>query len=1251
MMKHYTRPSVGRCIRSEVRFCGGLTVGEERKKMLTKFETKSNRVKGLSFHSKRPWILASLHSGVIQLWDYRMGTLIDRFDEHDGPVRGVHFHMSQPLFVSGGDDYKIKVWNYKLHRCLFTLLGHLDYIRTVQFHHEHPWIVSASDDQTIRIWNWQSRTCISVLTGHNHYVMCASFHPKEDLVVSASLDQTVRVWDISSLKKKTASPVDDILRLSQMNSDLFGGVDAIVKYVLEGHDRGVNWAAFHPTLPLIVSGADDRQVKLWRMNDTKAWEVDTLRGHMNNVSCVMFHSKQDIIISNSEDKSIRIWDGTKRTGLQTFRREHDRFWILAVHPEMNVLAAGHDSGMIVFKLERERPAFAVSGDSLFYAKDRFLKYYDFSTQRESQALTIRRPGSTTLNQSPRTLSYSPTENAVLICSDVDGGSYELYVIPKDSIGRGDSSQEAKKGLGSSAIFVARNRFAVLDKGNNQVLIKNLKNEVVKKSGLPVPTDAIFYAGTGNLLCRSEDRVVIFDLQQRLVLGDLQTPFVRYVVWSNDMESVALLSKHTIVIANKKLVLQCTLHETIRVKSGAWDDNGVFIYTTLNHIKYCLPNGDSGIIRTLDVPIYMTKVSGNTIFCLDRDGKTKTIVIDATEYIFKLSLLWKRYDHVMSMIRNSQLCGEAMIAYLQQKGFPEVALHFVKDEKTRFKLALESGNIQIAVASAKEIDDKDHWYRLGVEALRQGNAGIVEYAYQRTKNFERLSFLYLINGNLEKLSKMLKIAEVKNDVMGQFHNALYLGDIQERVKILENAGHLPLAYITASVHGLKDVAERLASELGDDVPPLPEGKEPSLLMPPAPVTCGGDWPLLRVMKGIFDGGLDSIGRGAVDEEEEDAGGDWGEDLDVVDVDGLQNGDVTEILEYGEVAEENEEEEGGWDLEDLELPPEVDTPKASGGARSSIFVAPTPGMPVSQIWIQKSSLAAEHAAAGNFDTAMRLLSRQLGIRNFAPLKSMFLDLHTGSHSYLRAFSSAPVVSLAIERGWNESASPNVRCPPALVFNFSQLDEKLKAGYKATTAGKLTEALRLFLGILHTIPLIVVESRREVDEVKELIIISKEYVLGLQMEIKRREIKDDMVRQQELAAYFTHCNLQTPHLRLALQTAMIVCSRAKNWATASNFARRLLETNPTNENQAKMARQVLQAAERNMTDAAQLNYDFRNPFVTCGATYVPIYSGQKGVSCPYCTARFVPSQEGQLCTVCDLAVVGADASGLLCSPSQIR
>ena len=101
--------------------------------MLTKFDTKSSRVKGLAFHPKRPWILASLHDGIVQLWDYRNGTCIERFAGHEGPVRGLDVHPSgQPLFVSGGDDYLIKVWSLAQRKCLFTLIGHLDYIRTVQ---------------------------------------------------------------------------------------------------------------------------------------------------------------------------------------------------------------------------------------------------------------------------------------------------------------------------------------------------------------------------------------------------------------------------------------------------------------------------------------------------------------------------------------------------------------------------------------------------------------------------------------------------------------------------------------------------------------------------------------------------------------------------------------------------------------------------------------------------------------------------------------------------------------------------------------------------------------------------------------------------------------------------------------------------------------------------------------------------------------------------------------------------------------
>lgn len=43
---------------------------------------------------------------------------------------------------------------------------------------------------------------------------------------------------------------------------------------------------------------------------------------------------------------------------------------------------------------------------------------------------------------------------------------------------------------------------------------------------------------------------------------------------------------------------------------------------------------------------------------------------------------------------------------------QVALHFVKDERTRFNLAVQCGNIEVALQSAQELDDKDTWYRLG-----------------------------------------------------------------------------------------------------------------------------------------------------------------------------------------------------------------------------------------------------------------------------------------------------------------------------------------------------------------------------------------------------------------------------------------------------------------------------------------------------------------------------------------------------------
>ncbi len=53
-------------------------------------------------------------------------------------------------------------------------------------------------------------------------------------------------------------------------------------------------------------------------------------------------------------------------------------------------------------------------------------------------------------------------------------------------------------------------------------------------------------------------------------------------------------------------------------------------------------------------------------------------------------------------------------------FSQIALHFVQDTNTRFELAIECGNLDVAVETAKEIDRSDCWERLAQQALKQGN---------------------------------------------------------------------------------------------------------------------------------------------------------------------------------------------------------------------------------------------------------------------------------------------------------------------------------------------------------------------------------------------------------------------------------------------------------------------------------------------------------------------------------------------------
>lgn len=993
------------------------------------------------------------------------------------------------------------------------------------------------------------------MTGHNHYTMCAQFHPKEDLVVSASLDQSVRVWDISGLRKKHSAPTsmtfeDQMARANQNQADMFGNTDAVVKFVLEGHDRGVNWVAFHPTLPLIISAGDDRLVKLWRMSETKAWEVDTCRGHFQNASACLFHPHQDLILSVGEDKTIRVWDLNKRTSVQSFKRENDRFWVIAAHPEINLFAAGHDNGVMVFKLERERPASAVHQNQLFYiTKEKHLRSYDFNKNVESPSmLSLRKLGSAWVP--PRTMSYNPAERSILVTSPSDNGVYELMNLPKDSSGVTEPTNPMR-GTGSSAVFVARNRFAVFNSSTSQIDIKDLTNSTTKTIKPPHGTTDMVFGGTGCLLLISPTAVYLYDIQQKKQLAELAVTGVKYVVWSTDGLYAALLSKHNVSIVDKSLKLISTLHETIRIKSACWDDAGVLLYSTLNHVKYTLMNGDNGIVRTLEHTVYLVRVKGRTLYCLDRAAKPKSLTIDPTEYRFKLALIKRHYDEMLNIIKNSSLVGQSIISYLQKKGYPEIALQFVQDPQTRFELAIECGNLDVAVEMAKQLDRQPLWQRLSTEALAHGNHQVVEMTYQKLRNFDKLSFLYLSTGDQEKLQRMAKIAEHRGDMTSQFQNSLYIGDVQSRIEMFKEIDQYPLAYLTAKANGLDDQCQELleASGLTEDQVSLPSLGQPT--HPPKAVapTFKANWPTRSTGASSFEKALLADGDEAI----------------VPETNGFVEDDLLaeeEAVQGNGTLEEPDDDDAaaGWDMGDdavAEVEEDfVNVEATEAGAGSS----------EADLWTRNSPLAADHAAGGSFDSAMNLLSRQIGAVNFKPLEDRFMEIYQGTRTFLPANSGMPPLVNYVRRTLNETDSRKVL--PLIPRDLESVQAgEMAAGKNAMKANKLEDGVLTFKKALLLLMVNAVISQAQASEAQSAIQLAAQYILAMSVELERRTIvgketdlssfsDENKKRSLELSAYFTVPGMEPQHQTLALFSAMNFAQKNKQLGSALGFANALIE-----------------------------------------------------------------------------------------------
>lgn len=242
---------------------------------------------------------------------------------------------------------------------------------------------------------------------------------------------------------------------------------------------------------------------------------------------------------------------------------------------------------------------------------------------------------------------------------------------------------------------------------------------------------------------------------------------------------------------------------------------------------------------------------------------------------------------------------------------------------------------------------------------------------------------------------------------------------------------------------------------------------SPLTPPKPVvpTYKANWPVKSTSSSVFEKAL--MGQVDAIEDEEPATNGYGEE-------DLLGDEPSNAAAAGLGEEDEDEDAAGWDMgDDVEVEADndfVNVESVEGGAGSS----------EADMWSRNSPIAADHVAAGSFDTAMQLLNRQVGAVNFAPLEWRFQEIYQATRTYLPANPGLPPIVNYIRRTVDETDSRKVL--PLIPRDLESITTtELQNGRNQMKSNKLDDGVKTFKKILHVLLVNAVASQQEVLEVR--------------------------------------------------------------------------------------------------------------------------------------------------------------------------
>lgn len=648
------------------------------------FRRPTTRIKSIAFHPTNPTFITAHHCGTVYMWNYLYQQVTAVLREHSGSVRVVKIHPAGELFATAGDDKVIRIWNYKTRSVVHKLKGHTDYVRSVDFHPTRPWIVSGSDDCTIKIWDFYSGKMLCSSSGHTHYVMAVLFADSTH-IITASLDHTMALWNCSNMFEKKKFMVPDV----------------ILTQTIDAHERGVNCLYIRDGE--VMSGSDDREVKIWKYGDENLILEKCLYNHEGNVTSV--YCNEEAFYGGSEDGYISIFKKGKSKKINT----GSRIWCL--NGKSNYVAVGTDDGLIVFR-SQDSLVSAHDEKHVFYLSGNTIMRYNF--RQSTEYCKVRGD-----------VQRLVLEGDSLIVQY--GESYDILL-------NGDK----KSGENGCVMYQGGNKY------------------VLKSNGL-YKDDELFRPNISGTLYRGEDGIFVVNNKSLTYIRGEQEACAVFNFAIREVktcgEVIAVFGANKILLLGQELGINHTIIELVEITGGLFYE-GILIYTTLKQVKFFYE--DPGILQSLNMYCKPICVHDGYLLLLSQKGVEK-ILLNLSEIRFRKAVL--NDENILSVIEAEQLPGLSPLEYLILKGKGGIALPYIKDSEKRFELFLSENSFDEAY---KLCETSKMYESLALKALQHENYDIAESCFRKNQDHGSLFFLFLSTRQFDKM-RDLEGEEVENMV--------------------------------------------------------------------------------------------------------------------------------------------------------------------------------------------------------------------------------------------------------------------------------------------------------------------------------------------------------------------------------------------------------------------------------------------------------------------------------------------------------